>query len=437
MTNKALLWLLAALALLAAACSEPAPSTKTAGTSGTDGSATAPSCRGTTKLLACAKRSTLGDLVPEKPVKATKTPITLGMVNQENTPAGSFPELSKAAQAAADFVNANLGGVDGHPIRIKVCNTKFSAEGSTTCGQQLVEAEVPAVLGGIDVFGNAIDTLAKNDIPYVGGIPISTQSVTAANSFQWSGGSWGAMVAFADHASRVLKAKNVAVVYSEFGSITESATYGEKVLKDRGVKVELVPFPIMATDISGYIQAAAANDPDAIVVLGADTSCKGGFDALDAIGLDGQAYFTGACAAPTITEPLGPAKTDGTIFNVEGPINRTNPNPDGDFYAAAVNAYGKGLNPIGAGTVSFRSFMNLYAVLRGLGADHITPAAITKALRATTDEPSFMGHPYTCDGKQFEGLPAMCSPQQILARIQANKLSQIGDWIDVGAIYAG
>ena len=28
-----------------------------------------------------------------------------------------------------------------------------------------------------------------------------------------------------------------------------------------------------------------------------------------------------------------------------------------------------GLDPVGAGTVSFRSFMNLYAVLREIGAD--------------------------------------------------------------------
>ena len=48
-----------------------------------------------------------------------------------------------------------------------MCNTEFSAEGSTTCGQRFVEEKVPAVLGGIDVFGNAIDTLGDNGIPYI------------------------------------------------------------------------------------------------------------------------------------------------------------------------------------------------------------------------------------------------------------------------------
>ena len=63
------------------------------------------------------------------------------MINQENTPAGSFPELSQAVQAAIEFVNTELGGVDGRPIELEVCNTEFTAEGSTSCGQQFVEAE--------------------------------------------------------------------------------------------------------------------------------------------------------------------------------------------------------------------------------------------------------------------------------------------------------
>jgi branched-chain amino acid transport system substrate-binding protein len=86
--------------------------------------------------------------------------------------------------------------------------------------------------------------------------------------------------------------------------------------------------------------------------------------------------------------------------------------------------------------VSFRAFANLYAILRQLDGD-ITPASITEALRAQVDAPSFMGHPYTCDGEQFPGLPAMCSPQQVLAEMQDGALAQTSDWIDVGSIYQG
>jgi branched-chain amino acid transport system substrate-binding protein len=388
-------------------------------------------------LLACARLSTIGDLVPDAPTEATGEPIRLGMVNQENTAVGSFPELSQAIQAGIEFVNTQLGGIDGRPIELSVCNTKFSVEGSTACGQEFVDAKVPAVLGGIDVFGNAVETLAANEIPYVGGIPVSTASVESPNSFQWSGGTWGATVAFADHAVRELEAKRVAIIYGEFGSISQSAEYGKKVLEDAGVEVQLVPYPILETDITSPLTAAAASRPDAIFALTADTGCKPALEGAHALDLDVQVYFVGACAAPTIINDVDVEATNGAIFNVEGPINRTDPTPDTTLYTAVINRYGDGLDPVGAGTVTFRAFMNLYSVLRELGAEGISADAITEALSSKVDEPSFTGHDYTCDREQFEGLPAMCSPQQILAEMQDRNLTQLGDWIDVGAVYSG
>jgi len=420
--------------LLATACSEQR-SDPTAGTATTPSTPARGACAGA-DLLACARTSTLADLVPAKATTAKGAPLRLGMINQENTPAGSFPELSQAVQAAVAFVNQQLGGVGGRPLEVEVCNTKFSAEGSTTCAQHFVEEKVPVVLGGIDVFGNGIDTLASNGIPFVGGIPVSTQAVEDANSYQWSGGTWGAMVAFADYAAKTLKAKKVAIVYGDFGPISQSAKYGEATLHKLGVtQVQLVPSPITATDLSSPIQAAVASHPDAIVILTADTGCKGAFDSLHTLGSKATAFYVGACAVPSIIAAAGPAKTDGAIFNVEGPIVRGAPDADTQLYTKVVERYGKGLDPIGAGTVSFRSFMNLYVILRGLGPDGVTAKGVSSGLSAQVDQPSFMGHPYTCDRKQFTGLPAMCSPQQILGVMRGGDLTQLGTWIDVGAVY--
>ena len=296
------------------------------------------------------------------------------MINQENTAAGSYPELSQAVMAGTEFINEQLGGVNGHPLEIDVCNTEFSAEGSTSCGQQFVEAKVPAVLGGIDVFGNGIETLAENDIPFIGGIPVSFASVRSPNSFQWSGGSWGASVAFAWYAAEELDAKKVSIVYADFGSITDSAEDARDVLEARDVDAQLVPYPVMATDISSALNAAAATKPDAVFIMAADSGCKAGYDGLAALGLDATAFYTGACAAPSIVAEAGPKKTNGAIYNVEGPVGQKPPNPDMAFYSAVIEQYGDGLDPIGAGTVSFRSLMNLYAIMNQIDGE-ITPEA--------------------------------------------------------------
>jgi branched-chain amino acid transport system substrate-binding protein len=375
----------------------------------------------------------LADLVPPAPIRAAGEPITIGMINQENTPAGSFPELSQAVQAGVDFVNEELGGIDGRPLRLEVCNTKFSAEGSTACGQQFVQAGVQVVLGGIDVFGNGIDTLDANGVPFVGGIPVSNQSVSNKNSFQWSGGIAGATVAFADYAARVEQAESAAIVYGEFGPISAAAQVGKATLEKLGVdRVQLVPHPIVATDLSSPVQVAAASDPDVIFMLEADTGCKGAYDAVHNAGVTAKVFYVGACAAPAIVAQAGPEKTNGAIYNVEGTIDPASPDLDAELYVAVVDEYGDGLDPIGAGTVSFRSFMNLYSVLRGLGVDDISAASIMRSLSSQVETPSFMGHPYTCDGRQFPGQSALCSPQQVLVEMRDGQLHQLGTWIDVG-----
>ncbi|MCH2409153.1 MAG: hypothetical protein MK190_08280, partial [Acidimicrobiales bacterium] len=57
------------------------------------------------------------------PVVAVKAdfdldPVLVGLINMENSPAGSFPEARVAIEAAADWVNSELGGINGRPIEL-------------------------------------------------------------------------------------------------------------------------------------------------------------------------------------------------------------------------------------------------------------------------------------------------------------------------------
>lgn len=384
-------------------------------------------------IFACAQQGSLADLLPETATKATGEPIKLGMINQENTPVGSYPELSSAAKSAAGMINEYFGGVNGRPIEIEVCNTEFSPEGSVACAQKFVEQGVPAVIGGIDVFGTGISTLAENDIPFIGGIPVSFADVTSPNAFQWSGGSWGAAMAFASHAAES-GAATVAIAYPEFDASIDGANRAKAVLEAAEVpNISMIPYPVTATDLTAPIQAAQATNPDALIMLAADMGCAGTFDGVHTVGLEAQVYVVGACASPKITDAAGADKTEGVIFNVEGPVDGRANDMDFALYSAAAAKYGN-FDPVGAGTVAFRAFINLWAAM--LDLDEITPDSIMSTLKAKKDAPSFMGHDYTCDGQQMPDFPAMCAPQEILVEMRSDQLHQITDWIDVGALAA-
>jgi branched-chain amino acid transport system substrate-binding protein len=377
--------------------------------------------------------------VPDEPIEASGEPIKLGHINQEDVPIASFPEVRLGAEAAVNFINAELGGVDGRPIELVSCIANFSVEGSQRCAQELVQAGVVAVAGGLDITSNgSIPVLEQNGIPYIGGIPVNFDEMQSPISFQFSGGSPGAMTAFASDAI-TRGYDNVAIVYAEFAP-TESAAidYGARVLEAAGVEtVTTISYPMLANDLLPVMTQAGEGDPDAIFMFAADAACLRAMQTRVDLGIEADLYMVGSCASPTTLEEADGAG-DGMVFNIEGPIDMDTGVVDGPVYAEAATRYGPdGYQVQSAGTVSFRSVMNIWAVLTAIGADEVTPAAIIDHMRSTRDQPSWDGHPYTCDGQQVPDLPALCAPQQVLVQVDGTTLHRRSDgWIDVPAILA-
>jgi branched-chain amino acid transport system substrate-binding protein len=361
------------------------------------------------------------------------------MINQENTPLGSFPELRLGVEAAVEFINEELGGVGGRPLELVSCITSFSVEQSQACAQQMVQRDAVAIVGGIDITSNgSMPILEQNQLPYIGGIPVNFDEMRSPISFQFSGGAPGAMVAFADYAARVQGAKKVAIAYGEYQSIEAAAIdYGAQTLRDLGVSDVLeVPFPITTTDFLPVMTKANEGNPDAIFLGAADTACAPAMKTAHDLGIEAKIYLVGACAAPGIAEQVGEDAVDGRVFNVEGPVSQGD--REAQLYFAVLGRYADpALEGASAATVSFRGAMNLYALLTDLGPEDVSRAALLDLVRATRNRASFNGHAYTCDGQQVPDLPALCAPQQILVERQGAVLDPLTDWIDVPAILRG
>jgi branched-chain amino acid transport system substrate-binding protein len=396
-------------------------------------SAAVADCKTAASVIECApKGSMLDGLMPSTPQRATGKPILLGSINQDTGAAGAFPELTTALKAAIDFINAELNGVDGRPIELVTCNTNFSPDLSQSCAQEMVSKKVAAVLGGIDIWGTGITTLQNNNIPLVGGIPVSFDSARSPISFQFSGGTWGAALGMGQYAIEELDAKKIAMIYAEFGPITDSAKLGKAAMENHGAEVTMVSVAAVNADMVQALNTAAQAKPDVVLALTADSGCKPTMLTAKQIGLTVPIMYTGACAAPKIIDSVDGA-AEGAIFNLEADLDTKS--PDNVLYRAVADRYGSKYKYDwqSAGTVSFRGAINLYAVLRELGADNVTPAAILAAFREASDRPSFFGHPYTCDGEQLDGYPAMCSPQQTLGTLKDGAIAPLSDWIDVNA----
>ncbi len=382
-----------------------------------------------------------GDLpATAKPADRDATPVKIGFIGINDGPIAALPELLQATETAVEFINTELGGVDGHPIELTPCSVSLSPESSQRCARQLLDDGVVAVLGGINVMGGpGIALLEEAGVPYVGGIPVSYDEMRSPISFQFSGGTAGAFAAFAADAAQRVGAKKVGMVYVDYGAVAEGAhTYGAELMKRLGVKeVVEVTFPLTSTDVVAPIQKALDAQPDALIVGAADTSCAPALDAVADLKVDVPVYMVGACADKKWLDQVGYDRAEGTIFNIEGRLNQRVVNSaDAEIYNAVISEYGpNGLNAAGAATVSFRSTMNLWAAFEQLGTD-ATPTSVIDWFRATDEQPSFDGHPYTCDGQQVPKLPALCSPQQVLVELTGpGEFAEVSDgWIDVAEL---
>ncbi|MFN8050017.1 MAG: ABC transporter substrate-binding protein [Acidimicrobiales bacterium] len=435
-----------AVALTAAACSEPLPkhaATPTT-TSSRNGAPPLEAGDGSVVSRSAGRPWSMGT-VPAHATAAdpSATPVKVGFMNIDSGPIGATPELHQATDAAVAFINAELGGVDGHPIELVPCETDLGVDKAQACAHLMVTEHVVAVLDGLNLSaGAATKVLEQNDIAWVGGIPLDPAEMTSPIAFQFSGGAPGAFTAFADDAAHRLRAKKVAVLYANVSQISEAAVdYGIAPLRRAGVDVTEISFDLTTQDYAAIVQRAAESSPDAILVGAADFACPKVMQAIADMRLtDTTVYMVGSCADHKWIAQVGADKVADTIFNIESLIVRPGPfSADNDLYTGAIAKYGTGVNAKGAATIAFRSTLNLYSVLRDLGPD-ATASKVIAAFRAARNRPSFDGHAYTCDGRQVPALPSLCAPQQVLAKVggpTGEDFTQVSDgWIDIPKLVA-
>ena len=80
----------------------------------------------------------------------------------------SFPDNKVAANAAVQFVNNNLGGVAGHPIKLVDCFVATTEQQGQACAQQFLAQKVKVVVEGTALLGaQALHSALNGTIPVV------------------------------------------------------------------------------------------------------------------------------------------------------------------------------------------------------------------------------------------------------------------------------
>jgi branched-chain amino acid transport system substrate-binding protein len=355
------------------------------------------------------------------------SPVVIGAINTQGGQVLIGPGWTNGIRTAVQYVNRYLGGVQGHPLVVSYCFTTSAEEEGTKCGQRFAnDRRIQVVQFGAVAVGNqSFYAALGNRKPTVGGVlllPVDAQRKTGFGLFGTNDsvlGPWGTL------GKDVLHAKTAAVVYPQVPGIDYGAKVEKDSLESAGIKTTLVGFAANATDLTGPLTAAGAQNADMIVPQSNAAGCVNIAKALQALGKS----KTPVVSNPLCLDPAVPAGLGGDlpkwIYGIASSLGFDTTDP-------AVPPFLRGLKAVGQPKlaadawviVAWGQILTTVKLMNRIGVRNMTSAKFTAAIRNFRG-PQALGAPSLQCGK-YPSEPAACNDQtQFFQYLGAGKFKRI------------
>ncbi|MFG3289189.1 ABC transporter substrate-binding protein [Streptomyces sp. NPDC048179] len=363
--------------------------------------------------------------------KATGAPVTIGLVNQQGG-AVSDPEFTVAAQAAADYINAELGGVDGHPIKFKTCYIVSSEEQGQVCAQRLLADKSISLIvqGGLNVGTQSLHRTIDGEKPVLIGQANPGPDTVAANSYATNASALASINGVGPYLKDTLKAKSVAIISGDNPGDLAIAKIFKGNVEAQGIKVTYTTFPASSTDLISPLTAAGAQKADAVVpIVVTATGCTALAKAYQQMSLTTPAIVANLCATDQIKKAFGDYPkwiySSSTLS-----LQAADTTKQTDFYKAVMAAYApKNAELEINAPYGFSAAFSAATILNKVGYGKINAKSVSAAARQYTG-PVLLGSP-TLDFGSVAHNPTIGSLAVRFYKYEGNGDWQAsGDWIN-------
>jgi branched-chain amino acid transport system substrate-binding protein len=375
-----------AVALLAAAgcSSSSSSSTTTPATS----AAAAPSPSGTSGGLGAQSVTNYLTYTGGKsgPANSSLTPVTVGFVNQQGGAQVIGQHATDGAEMAIKYINAQLGGVDGHPIQLDTCFIASAEEEGTGCAQKfLANKNIHVAAMGAAVIGvQSFYSTLGGAIPVVGGVAALGIDGAQKNTAVLFGDATSVLGPMGTYGKDVLHAKTAVILYPDTASATPGALATEAGLKAAGISVKMGPYPETTTDLTGVLASTGAASADMVIPAVAAPDCVNIEKALTQQGITDPKKIIAAplCLNGQVAAGLGGDFPKWTYLIASSLFGDTT-DPGMIEYMKLAQTYSTPANaPDPWNIVDFGQMMTIDKVLNQVGYANLTPAAILSAVKA-------------------------------------------------------
>jgi len=352
------------------------------------------------------------NLLPTPSAKASGTPLKIFFINQEGaSAAASSPEAYQAATAAVDYVNRNLGGLNGRPLQLIHCADLGTPDSSVTCANKAVDAKPDIIVKGVDTgIDTAVPIITKSGIPYVT-LQAGVSETAAPNTFIPASGFIGATTGMLSYAKEQ-GAKTIGVIYSNVTALS-GAVQGPLETAARADGITLVPVPVALTtqDLTSAYSTVLAKKVDAIFLMASVGHCAAALKARQSLADSTPLYTAYVCDTSDVLGSVPASATNGLVIGSLD-TSSVSDDPDTQIYDGAMKAYASSSATGGFAPGSFEAIMDIYRALHGVpDPASLNAQSIGAALKAAKNVPLFMGggKTFTCDGSVDPKQPAVCT----------------------------
>jgi branched-chain amino acid transport system substrate-binding protein len=352
---------------------------------------------------------------------AAKPPIKIGYINQEGG-APAFPEATQGIDAAVEYVNNELGGVQGHPVVLENCLVQTEEDGQKCATQMANDPDVKFVLEGVLAVGNkAIYATLGGRKPILQASPSTADDLTAKGAYSYTPGGPGTIAGMAIFLAQQLPdVKKVAVLYADNPAGKASAQqFFKPLLEKLGVRdVTLVGVSDTATapDVATAIQAAGGREADTLVSFLTVPGCIATYDALRSLGITPRVVATGLCFGTPMTKHLRDLGSedqvpDGWYFGDFGYSYFLPDEKSGmATYVAKIEQYGPpDVEYTGFAGYTFASLMSAVRFANEIGAERLTSKAMDQAIASFRGPAMMVAGPQHCGYSEM--FPALCGSE--------------------------
>jgi branched-chain amino acid transport system substrate-binding protein len=423
---------IAAAALIAAGCSSSSNSSSSAG-----GAASPTSVQTTSGITGNQGHTSVTNYLQyvggkAGPANSSLAPVQIGYVNQQGGSEVIGALATSGAQDAVNYINSELGGVDGHPIKLDTCFiASTDAEGTTCADQFLANKNIQAVAtGGVVIGIQAFFSALGGKLPVFDGVAALPVDGAQANTVVLFGDGTHVLGPMGTYASTVLHAKTASVIYPDDASDTPAALAIEAGLKAAGVKVTMGPFPPTATDLTGVLTAAGATTADMVIPYTDASECDAVAKALVQLGITDIKKIVSAplCLNTQVAAGFGGDFPKWT-YSIASSLYGDSTDPGMPAYEALVPTYIPAADaPDPWEIVNFGQLLTVDKILNQVGYGNLSPTAILSAGKAFTG-PQALGAP-SLDCGEFSAAPGICNDQAQFFEYQGhNKWVKAAGWL--------